>query len=175
MPKFNPAAVILDINDKPIRFGEPDTEAVVKARALEIKIAKATDEKNNEQVVRFRHELAILEEISVPAATLGSVAMKALLMSLPKGDDPREAEILNEAVRLDHVEWAMKIRRAEMRGEMVEFDNATWTKVWARITKAFRSAELIWRFKQEVTAKEPGLAASDTDRYLKDGVLSDCA
>ena len=47
MPKFNSATVILDINDKPIRFGEPDPEAVLKARALEIKIAKATDEKNN--------------------------------------------------------------------------------------------------------------------------------
>lgn len=150
MPKFNPTTVLLDINDKPLRFGEVDASVRGKARSLELQIAKATDERNSEQVVRLRHELADLEETGVPVATLGSVAVKALLTPLPKGDDPREPETLSEAARLDHTEWAMKIRRAELQGEAVEFDNETWSKIWPRITKAFRSSELIWRYKQEV-------------------------
>lgn len=83
--------------------------------------------------------------------TLGAAVVTALRSAL------KEDENLSESVKLDHMEWAVKVRAAENALASVEFSNEHMARIKDRVNKCFPAPEVVWRLDQALKADKPTL------------------
>lgn len=147
MYSFNPSAVMKDIDDKPMKFGPiEDAAARKEINELRAKISKAGEDAPV-RVPELERQLADLGQAHTPELTLGEVVVTALRATHP-------GEELSETTKIDHMEWAVKIRRAMVKLESISFDNETWGKIKERINRTFPSPEIAYAIKHAVTEAE---------------------
>ena len=156
MPRFNPSIVVEDIDSKPVKFGAIEDPAARKEMThLRSEIAKAGKDAP-ERVPALEEELMTFISQHQRNLTLGEAVVQAL--RTPLTDD----EHLSESTKLDHMEWATKVRGVQSKGatEMVEFSNDQMEKIKVRVNRCWTAPEVIWRLNQAIRAA----ATSDPER-----------
>lgn len=147
MYSFNPSAVVKDIDDKPMKFGPiEDASARNEINELRAKINKAGEDAPV-RVPELERQLAEMVDGYTPELTFGAVVVTALRATHP-------GEELSETTKIDHMEWAVKVRRAMVKLESVSFDNEPWGKIRDRINRTFPSPEIAYAIKHAVTEAE---------------------
>jgi len=147
VPRFNPALLVVDLDGNPMKFGMVD-DPKVRRQMTELRSEIARRLKDAaEKVPALEEELAELVRGNQKDLTLGEAVITALRTPLKDDED------LSEATKLDHMEWAVKIRAAQNKLEAVEFSNEQFDRIKSRVNKCWPAPEVIWRLNQAV--KEP--------------------
>lgn len=144
MARFNPSTIVEDIDGNPIKFGQVDDPAA-RQRMTELRseIARALKDAP-ETVPALEEALFKLVNDNRRSLTLGEAVVMALRTPLKDDED------LGEAAKLDHMDWAVKVRAAQNRGpdETVEFTRDQFARIKERVNRCWPAPEVIWRLNQ---------------------------
>jgi len=163
MPKFNPSIIVTDIKGKPLAGGEISDGALrgafAQKRAEIMRRAhKDATQAEAASVPQLEEELRDWVEDNAPKLTLGDAVISALTSVLRKTpDDPNTAEVVNEAAKVKHMRWAMKIVATQEKGPdaLVEFDDDEVIKtIRDRVSRAYPDPTVIWRLDEALKAAE---------------------
>lgn len=144
MPKFNPATIILDIDENPVKDGQiADSAARARINALRVKLAKASEAEQPDLQEEIR--LAI-EEAQTPL-TVGRAMLSVLTNPLPDPEDKtgKRQEDLSGEEKTDLMMLAIKIKQAMNDGESVSLSEKDMKTVKSRVSRGYPSPQVVGR------------------------------
>lgn len=154
MPKFQPSAAVLDIDDQPMKDGKiNDVGARARINAIRVRLASASEKEQP----AIQEELRLAIEDAQPIMTVGGAIIAVLTNPLPDLDDKsgQRQEAISGEEKTDLMMMAIAIKRTP-DGATVQFNEKDTKTIKARVARGYPSPIVVGRIYEAITPDEKG-------------------